>query len=64
MGLYEALEIVKFDKRLLEWHIKQGIVTQAEMDKHVKSLPDSKDMSVPLDFDFDAYSNGSFPDEQ
>jgi len=51
MELHEALQRVKFDKRLLDWHIRRGDITQAEVDKHIASLPDSKAQALELDIE-------------
>lgn len=40
MSLNKALEDLKFDKRLLDLHIKQGRLTKEEMAKHMSQLPD------------------------
>lgn len=40
MDLHEALDMVKFDKRLVDWNLKQGIISQADYEKHMKSLQD------------------------
>lgn len=40
MSLNKALQDLKFDKRLLDLHIKQGRLTKEEIEAHQKSLPD------------------------
>lgn len=51
MELHEALARIKFDKRLLDWHMRQGTITQAEVDKHLSALPDSKAQALELDIE-------------
>jgi hypothetical protein len=63
MDLHEALQLVKFDKRLIDWHLKQGIITQAEVDKHMKSLNDLSAQSIPVELSFDSYGNGTYSDQ-
>lgn len=58
MELHEALQMVKYDTRLIDWNLKQGLITQEEYDKHVKSLPDTADRSQKLDLEVE-YGNGS-----
>ena len=65
MELHEALQRVKFDKRLLDWHIRQGTITQAEVDKHLNALPDSGAQALKLDIetvDHDT-DNGTFTEQ-
>ena len=40
MGLSEEIEKLKYDKRLLEWHVSRGKLSKEDMDKHLTSLPD------------------------
>jgi hypothetical protein len=58
MELHEALQRVKFDKRLIDWHIKQGIITEEEVKKHLQSLNDVAAQSMQLDLEND-YSSGN-----
>lgn len=51
MELHEALQLVKFDKRLLDWHLRQGTITQAEIDTFLKSIPDSSAQALQLDIE-------------
>lgn len=65
MELHEALNQVKFDKRLVDWHLKQGSLTKVDLEKYVKSLPDLAAQSMPLTFeDEDDGMNGSGFDHQ
>ena len=40
MSLSKELERVKYDKRLLEWHVSRGKLSKEEMKKYLDSLPD------------------------
>lgn len=59
MDLHEALTQAKFDRRLLEWHINQGLITKADIEAHLKSLPDVSAQSIPVDLTVEDYSNGN-----
>lgn len=62
MELHEALQSVKFDTRLMDWHLSRGTITQADIDKHLKSLPDSSAQSIPIELEFEpGYGNGTLP---
>ena len=51
MSLNKALEDLKFDKRLVELHIKQGRLTKEELEKQKNSLPDLAAECETLDLD-------------
>jgi hypothetical protein len=40
MDLSKALENLKFDTRMKDWNVKQGIVTKDDLDKNIKNLKD------------------------
>ncbi|MCK6598774.1 MAG: hypothetical protein L6Q37_10455 [Bdellovibrionaceae bacterium] len=40
MALNEALKKLKFDSRLTEWYLKNNLLTQEELQKHLSELPD------------------------
>lgn len=40
MSLDKAMKNLKFDKRLIEWHVNNGQLTQEELKAHLASLPD------------------------
>lgn len=58
MELHEALQMVKYDTRLIDWNLKQGLINKDEYDRHLKALPDSTDRSQTLDLEVE-YGNGS-----
>lgn len=59
MDLHEALTQAKFDRRLIEWHINQGLISKADVDAFLKSLPDVSAQSIPLDLTVEDYANGN-----
>lgn len=40
MSLDKAMKNLKLDKRLIEWHLNNGQLTQEELKAHIASLPD------------------------
>lgn len=50
-NLKEAMDDMKFDIRLLETKINQGLLTKEEVAKHMASLEDSAANSVALNLD-------------
>jgi hypothetical protein len=40
MDLSKALENLKFDTRMKDWNVKQGIVTKDDLEKNIKNLKD------------------------
>ena len=41
MDLAKALENLKFDTRMKDWNVKQGVLTKDDFEKNVKGLKDS-----------------------
>ncbi len=41
MSLDKAMKMLKYDKRLTEWNLNHGQLSQEEMNKHLEQLPDS-----------------------
>jgi len=39
----------QWDKRTLERHLRKGTVSRKDIDKHLKSLPDSAEKGVSMD---------------
>ncbi|MEQ1876900.1 MAG: hypothetical protein ABL958_09660 [Bdellovibrionia bacterium] len=37
----DYVQNLSFDTRLIEWNIKQKVVTSDDLNKHLKELPDS-----------------------
>ncbi len=40
MSLSKELEKLKYDKRLLEWHVSRGKLSKEDAKKHLDGLPD------------------------
>lgn len=40
MSLHKSLKNLKFDKRLTEYNLNKGLLSQDELKKHLESLPD------------------------
>ena len=40
--LNKNLDVKKFDTRLIEWNLQNGIITKEELEKHLASLEDSE----------------------
>ena len=36
---------LQFDTRLIEWNIKQKVITNDDLSKHLKELPDNQEKS-------------------
>jgi hypothetical protein len=41
MDLNKALENLKYDSRMKDWNVKQGVLTRDDLEKHLKTLKDS-----------------------
>jgi hypothetical protein len=41
MDLNKALENLKFDTRMKEWNVKQGLVSREDLEKNLKGLKDN-----------------------
>lgn len=41
MDLHKALESLKYDTRMKDWVVKQGLISKEELQKFLQSLPDS-----------------------
>ena len=50
MDLGKALENIKFDVRMKDWNMKQGLLSKNEHDDHIKNLKDIAGQSAPLEF--------------
>lgn len=42
MDLHKALESLKYDTRMKDWVVKQGLISKEDLQKYLQSLPDSK----------------------
>ena len=50
MDLSKALENLKYDVRMKDWNLKQGIIKEKDVEDHLKGLKDISASSVPLEF--------------
>ncbi len=50
MDLAKALENLKYDVRMKDWNIKQGVVKEKDLEDYFKNLKDIAPQSVPLEF--------------
>ncbi len=48
VDLAKALESLKYDTRMKEWMMKQGLVTKEDCEKNMKSLGDSANACEPV----------------
>lgn len=48
MDLSKALENLKYDTRMREWMVKQGIVSKEDQQKNLNTLPDSSASCEPV----------------
>lgn len=57
MDLSKALENLKYDVRMKEWNIKQGVVKEKDVEENLKTLKDLAASAAPLDFSDDSGDN-------
>ena len=50
-NLSTALENIKFDVRMIDIYKKSKTITQADYEKHLKSLPDTESNSQAMNLD-------------
>lgn len=43
MSLHEAFSKLKFDRRMKDWNVNEGLVTEKEIHQHLKALEDETD---------------------
>jgi hypothetical protein len=48
-------DLIKFDSRMTEYNLTHGILTQEELDKHLKELPDLANETLPLTLEDDSH---------
>ena len=57
MSLSKEVEKLKYDKRLIDWHVNRGKIQKDELQKYLASLPD---LASNVDhFDFGDEGRGS-----
>lgn len=51
MSLDKAMKNLKFDSRMQEYNLNNGLLTQDELNKHIESLPDASSNVELIDID-------------
>lgn len=51
MNLGQALEKLKFDNRLQDWNLSQGIISSKDLKSYLEKLEDLSNRAAPLDLD-------------
>ncbi len=46
--LNQALDTMKFDVRMRDWNMKQGILKKEDLEKHTKAISDSAASCEPV----------------
>ncbi len=59
MNLGKALENLKYDNRMTDWNLSQGIITEKDVESFENSLEDLSGQCVPLNLDSDRRLNRS-----
>jgi hypothetical protein len=58
MSLDKATLNLKFDKRLIEWNLHNGQLTEEEYNEYIQKMPDCKDICEPLSLeDYDNFGD-------
>lgn len=57
--LQNQMNVLKFDKRLLEINLKSGTITQAEYDQHLAALADQEANSQKIDLGADSSTDSA-----
>jgi len=50
MDLSQALENLKFDVRMRDWNLKQGVLKDKDIQDHTQNLKDLSASAQPLEF--------------
>ena len=50
-SLNVSIERMKFDTRMIDYNIKQEVVTLSEYKQHLSQLPDLADEALPIEFE-------------
>lgn len=59
MSLAKELDKLKYDKRLLDWHVGRGKLSKDEVKKYLEALPDLASNVENLTFGQSAEANGA-----
>ncbi len=55
MDLKDALDLLKTDKRMFDWNLRRGNISNEEIQKHLDKLPDEAHNSVSFDLEESDY---------
>ncbi|MCH2533043.1 MAG: hypothetical protein MK008_01220 [Bdellovibrionales bacterium] len=58
-GLFDALNAKKFDKRLIDWNLEQGIITEQDLKSYTSELADDTSNKVELNLKDDSHKDSS-----
>ena len=59
MNLGKALENLKYDNRMTDWNLKEGIVTEKDIESHNGSLQDLSSQCAPMDLEAESRRSSS-----
>ena len=59
MALMKSVKDLKFDKRIVEWALNNGQLSQEDLDKNLKELPDLASNVLYVDLEGDSSDNDS-----
>ena len=51
MSLDKAMQNLKYDARLIEFNLNNGLITKQELEAYLKSLPDSSNNQEPINLE-------------
>lgn len=60
MNLGKALENLKYDNRMKDWNISQGLVTAKDIEAHEAGLEDLSSKCAPMDLDSEGRRSSSY----
>lgn len=63
LNLIKSNEDMRFDSRMIDWNLKNGLITQSEYETHLNSLKDSAANMTHINLEDDQdYSEESEPE--
>jgi hypothetical protein len=63
MSLDKALKTLKFDARMLEFNVNNGVISPEELKAYLSQLPDSGNNAVKVDLEEGAQAIASAADQ-
>lgn len=51
MALDKDLKALKYDSRLKDWNLRNGVINKEEYDNYLKELPDLSNNAVQIDLE-------------